>query len=162
MAPKRIHAEIDMAMYDDETPCKSLVGFVDSPQFKNFVNNAPTDLLVHIYFTCTADRVIKAKYDAALEDIRSINMDLHDAVYYAYHIVDNNARFDDNYNESCADIRRIDMMGRYYSVTIDGALRDRRAQNDRLVTYDDIIAKHAADIQRLCGRIDDEVLVNYS
>ncbi|AHA54407.1 hypothetical protein EhV18_00361 [Emiliania huxleyi virus 18] len=117
----------------------------DSPKMGDFVEIAPSDLLVYIYTLATKDniskKVVEAKYKHAMDNLTKINHILDDMIKTGHDHIMNYENPDDFVHDSII-LRHIDMSGTWYAVSIANQIQRRKERMDATLNYDDLIEEH--------------------
>lgn len=133
----------------------------DSSKMGDFVEIAPSDLLVYIYTLATKDtinkKVVEAKYKHAMDNLTRINHILDDMIKTGHDHIMNYDNPDDFVHDSII-LRQIDMSGTWYAISIANQIQRRKERMNGTLNYDDLIEEHQKNIKMVCDRVQNEIL----
>ncbi len=133
----------------------------DSSKMGDFVEIAPSDLLVYIYTLATKDtinkKVVEAKYKHAMDNLTQINHILDDMIKTGHDHIMNYDNPDDFVQDSII-LRQIDMSGTWYAISIANQIQRRKERMNGTLNYDDLIEEHQKNIKMVCDRVQNEIL----
>ena len=131
---------------DDETPSKVLVDFFKSVHMENFIERAPPEVLIKIYFMAGDENIVETKYQHAISEISEINSEFYDVLDIAHDSIEG--------EDEEGVCRRINMMATWFTIIVGDKIRRLRRYNDKFINYDDLISEHKNNMAPLEERLE--------